>query len=205
VQAVVVGRFAAGLGVTAYLASAVIAAAQGHGPFMAVGGPTTQPIGHREFCGRHPSECAVQTSSDARVHLTDPLWRQLVSVNELVNRTIEPATDEETWGRVEWWEYPTRKGDCDDLMLLKRRDLIRDGWPVGALLMTVVRLSNGEGHSILTVLTDQGDFILDNMNDTVALWRATSYRFVKRQSQFDAGGWVSIADDHLQQTGSVPR
>ena len=45
----------------------------------------------------------------------------------------------EVYGREEWWTYPTRAGDCEDVALLKRLDLIEKGWPVGALLMTVVK------------------------------------------------------------------
>ena len=122
-----------------------------------------------------------------------------------INRSIRPATDLATWGHDEWWEYPARQGDCDDVMLAKRRALIRDGWPVGALLMTVVRQPDGEGHAILTVLTDRGDFILDNLDKAVELWSAVPYRFVKRQSEYDSGAWVAISDGHQQLVGSIGR
>ena len=46
---------------------------------------------------------------------------------------------------------------------LERRDLIEKGWPVGALLITVVRQRNGEGHAVLTVETDRGDLVLDSL------------------------------------------
>ncbi len=62
--------------------------------------------------------------------------------------------------------YPPTAGDCEDIALLKRRDLIEKGWPVGALLMTVVRQANGEGHAVLTVLTDRGDLVLDNLKSS---------------------------------------
>ena len=177
----------------------------GDQPFMTVGQGTAQPVGHFDFCHRHPDECAIRTAIDARVHLTDARWKQLVAVNTEVNRAIRPATDLDTWGREEWWEYPVGQGDCDDIMLEKRRDLIRDGWPVGALLMTVVRRQNGDGHAVLTVLTDRGDFILDNLDGAVELWSATEYRFVKRQSEYATGQWVAIEDDHPQLVGSISR
>ena len=40
--------------------------------------------------------------------------------------------------------------------------LIQAGWPRQALLITVVRDKKGEGHAVLTVKTDKGEFILDN-------------------------------------------
>jgi predicted transglutaminase-like cysteine proteinase len=137
------------------------------------------------------------------VALTDELWRQLVSVNDLVNRDIRPATDREAWGREEWWDYPTVAGDCEDYALLKRRDLIQLGWPVGALLLTVLRQSNGDGHAVLTVLTGRGDLILDNLRSPVELWSDTDCQFIKRQARHDTGSWVSIADDHLELVGSI--
>lgn len=54
-------------------------------------------------------------------------------------------------------------------MLLKRRELIALVIPVNTLLMTLVRQANGEGHAVLTVRTDRGDFILDNLDQRVRL------------------------------------
>ena len=122
-----------------------------------------------------------------------------------MTQTIEPATDLAVWGHEEWWEYPSTRGDCDDMMLLKRRDLIALGWPVGALLMTVVRQPSGEGHAVLTVLTDRGDLILDSLYPRIEVWSATGYQFVKRQSEYDTGRWVAIGDDHLGLTSSLKR
>ena len=49
-------------------------------------------------------------------------------------------------------------------MLLKRRMLMQAGWPREALLITVVRDKKGDGHAVLTVKTDKGEFILDNQD-----------------------------------------
>jgi predicted transglutaminase-like cysteine proteinase len=40
-------------------------------------------------------------------------------------------------------------------------------------LMTIVRDLNGQGHAILTVKTDRGDFVLDNLSADVRPWSAT--------------------------------
>ena len=61
--------------------------------------------------------------------------------------------------------------------------LIESGWPREALLITVVRDKKGDGHAVLTVKTDKGEFILDNQNEDILPWSETGYRFVKRQSQ----------------------
>lgn len=171
--------------------------------FMVTAGHTSQPIGHYDFCRRYARECSVRSSAIARVQLTPQLWSELVNVNASVNLAIEPATDQEVYGVPEYWAYPTTRGDCEDLVLLKRRDLIEMGWPVGALLITVVRQRNGEGHAVLTVTTDRGDFILDSLQPVVRLWNDTDYQYVKRQSQFNSGQWVAIDDARTTLVGSL--
>ncbi|WP_163609120.1 transglutaminase-like cysteine peptidase, partial [Klebsiella pneumoniae] len=92
-----------------------------------------------------------------------------------------------------YWTYPVDgKGDCEDLVLEKKRRLIALGVPREALLITVVRDLNGDGHAILTVVTDRGDYVLDNFSNEVKLWHETGYRFIKRQAQTDANQWVSL-------------
>jgi predicted transglutaminase-like cysteine proteinase len=116
-------------------------------------------------------------------------------VNKWVNETIEPVSDAERWGVADRWDYPVNgKGDCEDFVLLKRRLLVADAVPPGALLLTVVKDARNDGHAVLTVRTDKGDFILDNLNDEMKLWDQTGYRFVKRQSQSDPNRWVQLGE-----------
>jgi predicted transglutaminase-like cysteine proteinase len=171
-------------------------------PFMATIGQTTQPIGHYEFCQSHTAECAVRSSSKRRIGLTTALWNALVTVNDDVNNKIRAATDDEIFGRAEVWTYPASVGDCEDLVLLKRRTLIEMGWPVGTLLVTVVRRPNGEGHAVLTVLTDRGDLVLDNLSSDIKVWSETPYQYVKRQSELDTGAWLAINDARTAIVGS---
>jgi predicted transglutaminase-like cysteine proteinase len=173
--------------------------------FMTTTGRTSQPIGHYDFCQRYAAECSVRTRAPSRVRLTPALWNQLVEVNASVNLAITPATDQEVYGVPEYWAYPTTRGDCEDLVLLKRRDLIEEGWPVGALLITVVRQRNGDGHAVLTVTTDRGDLVLDSLQPRVRLWTDTDYQYVKRQSEFNSGQWVAIDDARDISVGSVTR
>lgn len=56
----------------------------------------------------------------------------------------------------------------------------------------MVRDKKGDGHAVLTVKTDRGEFVLDNQNEDVMAWNETGYRFVKRQSQTDPNLWVSL-------------
>ena len=73
----------------------------------------------------------------------------------------------------------------------------------GNLLITVVLQPNGDGHAVLTVRTDRGDFILDNMRSKVLLWSDTEYTYLKRQSVENAGRWVKLQDGRAVAVGSV--
>src|SRR5262245_51718226 len=156
---------------------------------------TRAPAGWVEFCARQPGECARTTTAPRDLTLSPEGWKDLVRVNKWVNETIKPLTDFEHWGVVERWSYPDDGyGDCEDYVLLKRRMLIQSGWPREALLVTVVRDQRQEGHAVLTVTTDKGDFVLDNQTQDILLWSETGYRFVKRQSKSDPNVWVSLDD-----------
>ncbi len=162
---------------------------------VSVGEMARPPIGWVEFCTENPRECATTPSAPRDVVLSPKAWKDLVRVNRWVNDAIKPVTDLEHWGVVEKWSYPDDgKGDCEDYVLLKRRLLMQAGWPREALLITVVRDKKGDGHAVLTVKTDKGDFILDNQAEDVLLWSDTGYRFVKRQSQSDPNAWVALGD-----------
>ncbi len=163
--------------------------------FVSVGDAARAPIGWVEFCAEHKSECTSKASAPRDVVLTPKAWTDLVQVNNWVNEKIKPVTDLEHWGVVERWNYPDDGyGDCEDYVLLKRRMLIKAGWPREALLVTVVRDKKGEGHAVLTVKTNKGEFVLDNQEAEVLPWTKTGYRFVKRQSQHDQNTWVSLGD-----------
>jgi predicted transglutaminase-like cysteine proteinase len=161
--------------------------------YASVGAEARAPIGWFEFCVEHKAECNTRPTAARDVVLTSKAWADLVKVNGWVNGHIKPITDLEHWGVVERWSYPDDGyGDCEDYVLLKRRMLLKAGWPRSALLVTVVRDKKGDGHAVLTVKTNRGEFVLDNQEEKVLPWTRTGYRFVKRQSQSDPNVWVSL-------------
>jgi predicted transglutaminase-like cysteine proteinase len=174
------------------------------GSSMLAGGPSSQPIGHYEFCKRKPDECAIRPRELRRIELTDELLETIARVNLTVNENVTAMTDLENYGQPEFWSYPDHGyGDCEDHALEKRRMLMNKGISLSNLLITVVRLSNGEGHAILTVRTDRGDFILDNLSDEVLLWTKTGYEYLKRQDSRHTGRWVSLEGGNHTLVGAV--
>jgi predicted transglutaminase-like cysteine proteinase len=189
----------AGMGCAAVMATLSLSpahAANERPLFIAVGNIARPPIGWTDFCVQLPRECDGRPLEARDVVLSQKAWKDLERINKWVNDTIKPMTDMDHWGVIERWSYPDDGyGDCEDYVLLKRRMLIQAGWPRQALLITVVRDLKGEGHAVLTVKTDKGEYILDNQEEQILLWSETSYRFVKRQSQTDQNVWVSLGDN----------
>lgn len=144
------------------------------------------------FCQRYPAECAVDAGEPARIALTPAIWNLVVSVNRRVNTGLKAVTDMDHWGEADRWDLAEDgMGDCEDFQLVKRKRLAEAGLSRRAMRMTVVIDEKGEGHAVLTLLTDRGDFILDNKTSEIQSWYRTGYVFIKRESQ-DAVAWVSL-------------
>lgn len=189
----------AGLAISGGWATSALAASP-----MVTGGPTSQPIGHYDFCKANPGECSIRPADLYPAAMTGSFWRKLVGVNDRVNAAVKPESDYDIYGKDEVWAYPDKGvGDCEDYVLEKRRELNRLGVSFADLLITVVRKPDGEGHAVLTVRTTKGDYILDNLTTKVLSWDQTGYRFLKRQAIDNTGRWVSIRGGQQVLVGSV--
>jgi len=170
--------------------------------FAAVSGLTSIPIGHAKFCQTRPKECTINTNIEDVVPLTQSLWQELLEVNASLNASIVPVTDKDLYGVAEFWTYPQGFGDCEDYALAKRAELIKRGWNPSTLLITVLVSPKIGGHAVLMVRTDRGDLILDNLEGLIKVWNQvwnqTPYKYIKRQSQSNAGQWVDIVDPRPQ-------
>jgi predicted transglutaminase-like cysteine proteinase len=144
------------------------------------------------FCQDYAAECAVDRDEPARIALTPATWAMIVSVNRRINKSVEAKTDMEHLHVPDRWDLAEDGiGDCEDFQLLKRHLLAEAGLPRRAMRMTVVIDEKGEGHAVLTLITDRGDLVLDNKTNTILPWHRTGYIFIKRESQ-DAVAWVSL-------------
>ncbi|MFD1199222.1 transglutaminase-like cysteine peptidase [Brucella gallinifaecis] len=160
------------------------------GQWSEAGGFTSIPYGHLDYCKRSPRDCGAHRALRP-MKLTPERMKVLQSVNASVNAAIKPVSDQQNYGKRDYWTIPKNgKGDCEDYVLLKRARLIARGMHPSQLLITMVQGS--EAHIVLSVRTDQGDYILDNMRKEVLPVEKTSYRYIKMQSPAHAGQWVSI-------------
>jgi predicted transglutaminase-like cysteine proteinase len=149
-----------------------------------------------EFCQRLPVECTTDLSEPAIMALPPAVWRTISSINKQVNTAIRPITDEDHWGVHDRWDFPIDGyGDCEDYQILKRKLLVEAGLPRRAMRMAVVIDEAGQGHAVLMVRTDRGEFVLDNKTDAILAWNKTGYTYVSREAD-SATTWVSLREQN---------
>lgn len=187
------GAFAVGF-LLAFVGMANVSAAkQLTGPeFADEFGQSLPPVGFVKFCASNPNECRSVGRNTKRMSMTPEEWNTLFQVNRAVNVAVRPVSDMELYGVEERWAYPKDAGDCEDYLLLKKRELEKLGFHAGALLITVVLDERNDGHAVLTVATDKGDYVLDNRRNDIVLWKDTGYTFLKRQSPHDPRRWMAL-------------
>jgi predicted transglutaminase-like cysteine proteinase len=142
--------------------------------------------------------------------------RQLVSdINRNINRAMIGTTDVQAFGRNEYWAMPISNpdrprgrgrplGDCEDFALEKRKALIEAGIPVESLYLAVAMSPRIGLHAVLVIATDEGDFVLDNMNEWVTEWSKTGYTWIKRQASTSMLDWV-LAGDQVTPLQAAPK
>jgi predicted transglutaminase-like cysteine proteinase len=155
---------------------------------IAEGSDTLAPLPFVRFCMTNPGDC-TPNGSDGVIALDVKKLRTLKDVNATVNARIYPET---IANERDDWSLTTSNGDCNDYAIQKRHELLATGWPTSALSLAVVTTSSGKGHLVLTVRTDRGDLVLDNLRGSVFPWKDSDYRWVKRQSAEEPRRWVTI-------------
>lgn len=126
------------------------------------------------FCDADPERNRCR-SPEATAALTKQRWEELVAVQALVHAQVRQVPDDAKTGDT--WELAEAygAGDCEDIALTKRDLLIQLGWPAGALRPAMCyepsQTVGGEAlHTVLTVETDSGTFVLGNLAAAVRPW-----------------------------------
>lgn len=126
--------------------------------------------------------------------MTAELWKQLETINRVVNVGVRSVSDVVHYGVEDFWELPfqggANAGDCEDYVLQKRQMLLARGVPMAALSIALVKTSWGEEHAVLLVRSSQGDYVLDNLTPWIKPWTAVSYNWIKWQSGENPEVWV---------------
>lgn len=123
------------------------------------------------------------------IKLTDELWDLICKINTDVNSNTSYMTDIENYQKSEFWqpssENPNFNGDCEDYSLEKRKRLIETGeFGYEDLRLATCWCEGPDGkpggggyHAVLIVVTDSGDFCLDNRSIDPVLWNKFPYKW----------------------------
>lgn len=144
-----------------------------------------------EYCQRNPSSCQQHEISHDRIILNKKNKEKIDAVNKLVNRSVKMMNDIDVYKTDEYWTIAGKKGDCEDIALLKQRMLELEGFAKSNLILSIVHDENDKGHTILTVRTNKGDYILDNKTNNIVLWSKKPYTYLMSQSPDNRNTWYT--------------
>jgi predicted transglutaminase-like cysteine proteinase len=123
----------------------------------------------------------------------------LNAVNRYVNGHVRQMTDWQAFGVEELWRRSGTGagavGDCEDLAIEKRYELIAAGVPANRLRFAVVFRSDVGLHTVLVVHLETGDMVLDNRTPWVDSWQRAPYQWIAIQSAADPMRWQKPAGD----------
>lgn len=159
------------------------------------GADTPPPPGFVGFCMRWPAACVNSGKPKAtKLTLSDSLAETLVRVNDDVNHSIRYESSIDHYGVPNVWTLGAADGygNCEDYSVTKREALRAAGLPGAALRIAIVRTPKGEFHAVLTVDTDKGVLVLDNVDPAIRNWWDTPYTWLKRQAADDPLHWVNL-------------
>lgn len=151
-------------------------------------GPSVQtaaitPLSLQYFCAQNRNEC--RGGGNGQVTMTPNLMAVLKQVNVHVNSAIRPQAD-----ATDSWNINPTAGDCEDYVLSKRSMLIRNGVSAGSLRIAYTHTRRGEPHAVLVVRTSDGDYVLDNLSNSIKTLRASGYN-IRSMSSSDPTRWTA--------------
>jgi predicted transglutaminase-like cysteine proteinase len=180
--------------------------------------PGTQPnrlelgsLGFRSSAvERQPSVMADSgPDNPAIVHDVPQAEAMLRRVNEFVNARVAQKTDQQVYGRDEVWQRSgvgrRAAGDCEDIAIEKRYQLIASGFPPAQLYFAVVYERQVGLHAVLVARVGDGDYVLDSRSPYVKRWDRTSYTFVSIQSRTEPMQWHALSAESLRVAQQVDR
>ena len=158
---------------------------------LATGDPVAGPAGWLNWCMADRGRCAP-AARPRPVRATAALLALLESVQARVNDALTPRA--EPPGQ-DLWQLGAASGDCEDYALAKQAALRAAGLPAGAARLVTARLPHGELHAVLTVETNRGTLVLDNLQRRVVPMNDLDYAWLRAQGFDRTLRWRQLAGD----------
>ena len=168
------------------------ASAQGSSAHLSLVSVATTPKGAADLCIRHAWACSSpkgKLEGDSSAILAAAR-----DVNRRVNRGVRTVDDTVQYRVRDFWTLPSKRGgDCEDLALLKKQELMRRGVAANRLLMATVYGRRVGAHAVLVLRLDDGDFVLDILNNNIKPWHRTKYTFLRVQNPKAPSTWMTVS------------
>lgn len=108
--------------------------------------------------------------------------RLLRRVDAAINARVRQQSDRSSYGVGELWRPSgsgrNASGDCEDLAIQKRLDLIAAGFAPARLFFAIVYRSDIGLHTVLVARLDAGDVVLDSRSNFIEPWASTRYAWL---------------------------
>jgi len=170
--------------------------------FMRTGSNALAPFRFIQFCIRKPARCTP--TSEIKLVGFDIHRDELEQINNQVNRAISREIATERQSTTFWHDQEKPGGHCHHYALAKRSRLLDRGYPSSALLLAIAITPKDEHHLVLIVVTDQGEFVLDNLLTSIVRWDKLPYRWLERSTPKNPQYWQTIVSPEQQsKTGNV--
>lgn len=118
-------------------------------------------------------------------------------INRYVNSRVQQHTDWQIFGRDEVWARSgvgrNAVGDCEDIAIEKRYELVAEGFPANRLAFAVVYSRASGLHTVLVARTERTDVVLDSRSPYVRTWSEADYSWISVQSMDDPGVWRRVS------------
>lgn len=136
---------------------------------------------------RNALDTRAPLGGDAPVLAPDDLddaerMRLLKRVDAAINAHVRQQSDRALYGVGELWRPSgsgrDAAGDCEDLAIQKRLDLIAAGFAPARLFFAIVYRTDIGLHAVLVARLDNGDVVLDSRSNFIEPWSSTRYAWL---------------------------
>ena len=120
------------------------------------------------------------------------------AINRSVNHRVIQQSDLQTYGVDEYWvragERPGASGDCEDIALEKRAELIEAGVAADRLFLAAVFEPRKGLHTVLVARLSAGDYVLDSLERRVVPWNEARFEWLRLQEPDRPREWHRIGN-----------
>ncbi|WP_242182989.1 transglutaminase-like cysteine peptidase [Sphingomonas sp. CARO-RG-8B-R24-01] len=183
-------------------------------PFLTLGAPADVPRGFVELCRSLQQVCdtlagrpslrlvggsrpSLDTIGAGQLDQDQARMSLLQRIGARVNAHVRQQSDWATYGIGELWRPSgsgrSAVGDCEDIAIEKRLELVAAGFPPERLFFAIVFQSRVGLHTVLVARLDEGDMVLDSLSAFIEPWSKTRYQWLIAEYPGDPTRWRAIS------------